>query len=260
MGESNGVSLARSVGRAAASCSSLTLPPVYRVAPFSDVCHYFGIELGAERVEENRCAYLVAVAGTQVHQRGQRLENVYVVAAGIAKSVYQEHGKEFITGFSFHGELLGLDGVDGLMYQSTITALTDLLLLSIPYEVLMSYCRRYPVFDQALVSLFAGQMADIIGFTEVMARAKAEVRVAYFLRGLASRLGTTEEPLTEFNVGISRRDIAHYLGIAYETLSRILRDFCTIGMIEISRRKLMITDYSILERMCDGYPDRLHPN
>jgi CRP/FNR family transcriptional regulator len=239
---------------------NVTLPPVYRPAPFSDVCHYFGIDLGSERVEENRCAYLVAVAGTQVHQRGQRLENVYVVASGIAKSVYQEHGKEFITGFSFPGELLGLDGVDGLRYQSTVTALTDLLLLSIPYEVLLLYCRRYPAFDQALVRLFAGQMADIIGFTEVMARAKAEVRVAYFLRGLARRLGTTEKPLTEFDVGISRRDIARYLGIAYETLSRILRDFCTMGVIELSRSKLMITDYSVLQRMCDGYTDRLHPH
>jgi CRP/FNR family transcriptional regulator len=232
-------------------------PTVYRPAPLSDVCHFLGIEPLAVQDEEIRCAYLVAMEGSCVHKRGDKLENIYIIASGIAKTVCRREEQDFIGGFFLPGDILGLDSVDAMTYLSTTTALTDLLVLSVPYQVLLSYCRQHAVFDLALVRIFADRIADTTAFMEVMARARAEVKVAYFLRAFALRMGTPERPLAEFDFGISRRDIAVYLGVAYETLSRTLREFSDAGIIAITRNKLTIIDHSFLKGMCVGFAERL---
>jgi CRP/FNR family transcriptional regulator len=231
-----------------------TIPPRYRAAPFSDVCHFLGIAPAADEDVGTCCAYVEAAASTFVHRCGDRLEHIYIVASGVAKTVVQRAEEDFIAGFFLPGDMLGLDGVDGLAHPSAIIAVTDLLLLKVPYPVLRKYCKQYQTFDKAMMRVFADRIAGTTAFMEVMARARSEVKVAYFLNSLAVRLGTSCEPAEHLDFRIPRRDIASYLGIAYETLSRILHDFCELGMINLTRSKLTITDHVLLQGFVKAIP------
>jgi len=228
-----------------------------RVAPFSDICNFLGVTPVVNLDEDHCCAYVAAEAGTCVHHCGDRLEHIYVIASGIAKTMVPKENEHFIAGFFVPGEMLGIDGLDGLIYPNAIFALTDLLLLKVPYLVLLKHCKHYPEFDNALMRVFADRISGTTAFMEVMARAKADVKVAYFLSDLATRLGTACEPADHLDFAIPRRDIASYLGVAYETLSRILHDFCDLGIIAMSRSELTITDHALLQDICGGYAERL---
>ncbi|HHJ34417.1 MAG TPA: transcriptional regulator FNR, partial [Gammaproteobacteria bacterium] len=54
------------------------------------------------------------------------------------------------------------------------------------------------------------------------------------------------QPVDEIKLSMTRQDIANYLGLAIETVSRALRRFQDSGMLNVSRRKIQIYDYECL--------------
>ena len=60
---------------------------------------------------------------------------------------------------------------------------------------------------------------------------------------------------TEFNLSMPRQDIANYLGMAVETVSRLFASFQSDGIIEVDRRHITILDMARLKAIvgeCDS--------
>ena len=80
----------------------------------------------------------------------------------------------------------------------------------------------------------------------LLARRTAESRLASFLVSLSKRLGSRGFSKTEFNLVMSRHDIANYLGLAAETVSRLISKFQEAGILEVNRRRVVIRDVKAL--------------
>jgi len=93
----------------------------------------------------------------------------------------------------------------------------------------------------------------------LMSAPSSEVRVARFMLQLAQRqraVGLSERRLRLF---MTRRDIASYLGVAHETVSRALTALVHDGCIAVSHRDIEIVDEPALrelQRMTRGRTPR----
>jgi CRP/FNR family transcriptional regulator len=75
----------------------------------------------------------------------------------------------------------------------------------------------------------------------------AEARLAHFMVTMGHRFKERGFSCTEFNMSMSRHDLANYLGLAVETLSRLFKKFHQNGWLQVSRRHIKILDW---EEMC----------
>jgi len=75
----------------------------------------------------------------------------------------------------------------------------------------------------------------------------AEDRLAAFLLGLSRRYGSRGFRADRFTLTMSRADIANYLRLAPETVSRILRRFQDDKLVRVRGREVELLDAGRLE-------------
>jgi CRP/FNR family transcriptional regulator len=70
-----------------------------------------------------------------------------------------------------------------------------------------------------------------------------------FLLSLSERFGRRGYSETEFILAMSRRDIASFLRLATETVSRVLARFQKSGLLKVDRKQVRIRDLDELKKM-----------
>jgi CRP/FNR family transcriptional regulator len=77
----------------------------------------------------------------------------------------------------------------------------------------------------------------------------AEERIAGFLLSLSSRMKARGHSETQLTLAMSRRDIANYLRLATETVSRVFSRFEEDGLVSVDRREVMLRDVDRLNKL-----------
>jgi CRP/FNR family transcriptional regulator len=78
----------------------------------------------------------------------------------------------------------------------------------------------------------------------------AEEKLATFLLSLAKRFKERGFSQTEFQLTMSRADIANHLGLAVETVSRLFSRFNDEGLIDLDGKLIGLRDLDQLEALC----------
>ena len=88
---------------------------------------------------------------------------------------------------------------------------------------------------------------------------RAEERLAAFLLNLSQRLAARGYLNHEFDLPMSRVEIASYLGIQIETVSRMLSRFAESGLVQIKQRHIKLIDMDGLYELAGiPNPERAH--
>jgi CRP/FNR family transcriptional regulator len=83
----------------------------------------------------------------------------------------------------------------------------------------------------------------------VMGKRPAEERLAYFLISLSERLKRRGFSSSEFKLSLTRQEIGNHLGLALETVSRLLKKFQDDGLIVVQNRFIQIKNLDLLKNM-----------
>jgi CRP/FNR family transcriptional regulator len=83
----------------------------------------------------------------------------------------------------------------------------------------------------------------------------ADQRIALFLLSLSERFSRRGYSETEFILAMSRRDIASYLRLATETVSRVLARFQKADVLRVDRKQVRIRDIEELRRLSGNNSD-----
>jgi len=171
---------------------------------------------------------------------GEKFKALYVVHSGMFKTtVIEENGKERIVSFHLPGEIMGLDGIHAKTYQSTSTALTMSSFCKLPFKDLLDVAEEYPIINKNLINVMSKEIyACKKNHLDIGSKAK----LALFIRTLSQRFKTRGYSDTEFFLPISQRDIASYLGMAEETLSRIFKQLQKLEVVKYDKHILTILD------------------
>jgi CRP/FNR family transcriptional regulator len=83
----------------------------------------------------------------------------------------------------------------------------------------------------------------------MLVRRSAGERIALFLHGLGERYRHIGQSAIQFKLPMSREDIANYLGLALETVSRGFTKLHDDGVIAVSGRRIEVLDTPELNRL-----------
>lgn len=181
---------------------------------------------------------------------GEPFTALYIVHSGMFKSsVVEENGKERIISFHLPGEIMGLDGIHSSIYHSTSTALTMSSFCKIPYNSLLEVAEDHPIIQKNLLKVMSKEIF-ICKKNHLDIGSKA--KLALFIKTLSQRFKARGYSEEEFFLPISQRDIASYLGMAEETLSRIFKKLQKLNVVKYNKHILTILNKSQLSEIIEG--------
>jgi CRP/FNR family transcriptional regulator len=191
--------------------------------------------------------------GESLFRAGQTLGSLYVAREGAFKTVAtDEDGEEQVIGFHLPGELMGLDALGRGQHACDATALTRATVCEIPMDQLEHVCAQLPALQHQLLRIIGQGINRDQTHMEMLGRRQASERMALFLHGLAERYRLLGRPGDQFVLPMSREDIASFLGMVIETVSRTLTKMQDEGIITVRGRQLQILDEVRLEAMVHG--------
>jgi CRP/FNR family transcriptional regulator len=182
-------------------------------------------------------------AGETLHHEGAAADAIHFVRAGSFKIFRTaEDGYEQVLGFAVRGEVLGYEALAQGTHPSAAMALEESSVYSLPLDEFESLGRRLPELDHLVHRAVSSALMRRGELAEMMAAVAAEVRLARFLLQLSRRMAECGQSPRRFHLRMSRRDIASYLGVAHETVSRSFGALARWGWLRVDNREVEILD------------------
>ncbi len=186
---------------------------------------------------------------TPFHQ-GDKFEAIYAIRSGSVKTyTIADDGSEQITGFHLPGELVGLDAISEDNHPCTAKALETTSYCEIPFHQLEDLSGELPSLRHQLLKIMSKEITHDANLLMLLGKKTADERLASLLLSLSSRLSNRGFSATEFNLSMSRNDIANYLGLAVETVSRLFTRFQDQGLVKVDGKFVQILKNDDLKAM-----------
>ncbi|PAU76325.1 fumarate/nitrate reduction transcriptional regulator Fnr [Halomonas salipaludis] len=191
--------------------------------------------------------------GEALFRQGEAFTSVFAVRSGSLKQLASEgNGEDQLTNFYLPSELVGLDAIDDERYPGTVTALETTTVCEIPFDRLDHLSEQLPELRTQLFRSMSKEMRDDRRMMRLLSRKTADERLASFLLGLSNRFRRRGYSAYSFRLSMSRADIGNYLGLAVETVSRILGRFQQQQLVAVAGREVNILDLAALESLAEG--------
>lgn len=195
---------------------------------------------------------------SQSYKRSQSLftadstfTSLYVVRSGSFKTtISASDGRDQVTGFYFPGEFIGLDAIHQQTYQTNARAMESSSVCELPFENLQDLGKDMPQLQIQLLTRLSKELAGDKILMLLLGKKTAGEKVATFLLSLSKRFHERGFSATEFQLSMSRSDIANHLGLAVETVSRILSRFQDDELITITGKAISLTKIDKLKALC----------
>jgi CRP/FNR family transcriptional regulator len=218
---------------------------------FSDAC--LSVGYGKPDLSELHC--LVEHVGpfrtgSHVFRAGDPFRAIYAVRAGTVKTcVVDKDGKEQVLGFYLPGEVIGLNAIYPDQFPCDAIALEATQFCRFSFPAMSALATRMPGLQQHLFRLLSKELGTA---THLAADHTADERMAAFLLDLGDRYEMRGFSGTQFRLSMARGDIANYLRLAAETVSRVFGRFRNQGLIEIEGRAVTLCDRERLRSVAQG--------
>lgn len=188
-------------------------------------------------------------------REGDRAGHVFTLVQGTAKlSRLLPDGREQVLGFRFSGDVLGYTGADHYPFAAQL--LTPAQVCRLERRRLDGLLRRYPALERRLLDLCVQELAATQEQLVTVGRRTAEARVAAFLLSLAEAGKRRHHVGAVLDMPMTRGDIADFLGLTLETVSRTLTAFRRRGwMREPAHGRVEILRREALTELTDGGAD-----
>jgi len=223
-------------------------------ASLQELLHATGCDAMADA---SAAGFTVAVwrtrAGAVLLHEGAEADTVHLVRSGSFKCVKtSEDGYEQVLAFAGAGEVLGFEAVSRGRHTTSVIALEDSTVFSLPLRELDRWRQRFPSLDRALQFALSRQLARAGDVAEMMAAVAAETRLARFLVWLSASMAERGQSPRRLYLRMSRRDIASLLGVAHETVSRSFSALADWGCLRVANREVEIIDEAALRACTRG--------
>jgi CRP/FNR family transcriptional regulator len=187
--------------------------------------------------------------GEFIYHEGDNFRGILAIKSGSAKLVgADQHGNEHILNILLPGELLGFDGLSTDKHSCAAIALETTSFCLLPADSMDDLFHNIPSLTRELFRHSGEKMLEDKNQL-ILSKRPAEERLAYFLLSLSERLKRRGFSASEFKLSLSRQEIGNHLGLALETVSRLLKKFQEDEMIIVKNRFISITDISALKKL-----------
>lgn len=191
-------------------------------------------------------------AGQLIFGEGEPSDALYNVTAGAVK-LYKllPDGRRQITGFLGAGDFLGLALAETNVYSAE--AVVTSTLCRFPRSRLEALFARMPRLQGRLFAVTSDALADALELMLLLGRKSAREKICSFLLTLSGRAIGRGAPDNPVPLPMSRVDIADFLGLTTETVSRTFTQLKTAGVITLlDGNRVLIADPTVLADIAEG--------
>jgi len=177
--------------------------------------------------------------------------NVYSLTSGLLRlSKLLPDGRRQIAGFLFPGDFLGITMEEE--HAFTAEAVAPSKLCKFPRSRFDEFVAAHPQLERRLYAVAAHELAAARQQLVLLGRKTATERVASFLLMLSGRC-SAQRGFTEIDLPVSRIDMADYLGLRIETVSREISALKAARVIQLTgRQSFRIVDRERLDQLAEG--------
>lgn len=205
-------------------------------------------------LNNDECVRLVAIA-TRIQIDAKRAvfseadpaRHVFNVTAGsIRLSKTLADGRRQITGFLFPGDFLGI--AYAKTYAYTAEAMTALSLCRFERQRFEALFSEIPALERRVLEVASNEIKAAQDHMLLLGRKNAKEKLLSFLWSCSKRTAHENWPAGMVELPMKRADMADYLGLTVETVSRTFSRLVNEGVLEL------LTNHSV--SLCQ--PERLH--
>jgi CRP/FNR family transcriptional regulator, anaerobic regulatory protein len=203
-------------------------PAPYRRLPRNgDVAETLLVDAHMRHLEPHEHAFYEGDAQTHIYRIKSGMMRLYRLLAD---------GRRQVIAFRLPGHLIGL-GEHETQFCSA-EALTDVVLQCVPLSIVYRRMQEEPRFGSELVRCLAVELAETRNQVAFLNRRSALEKLATFILGFL--VWTGEDTKLELELHMGREDIADYLGLTVETVSRSFAKLKTQGIVSLPRAQTIV--------------------
>ncbi len=179
--------------------------------------------------------------GQVLFNQNDPMQWLYAVQSGCIKYTSKEGN---ISAFFLPGDVFGADGIVSAAYQANAVAVEETQVCIFNYQQFVKQQRLHPELMQLIIEMVSSQvqifMASLTHHKDTQQRLSAflyKVSQSYQRRGFSGKA---------FRLPMSRHEIANFLDLALETVSRTLHGMQKQGILHLDNRQVTIQDYDAI--------------
>ncbi len=181
------------------------------------------------------------------------LTDIFAVSSGMFKLCQNtDDGEENIIGLRFPGELIGEDALYLKNYNYTAIAIGDSSVCIVSVEQMTSCGKLVPEIQQNLIELLSRQSyVRQRNFQAYIGKKSADSLLAAFLLNIIERNADYTQSNDSIELPLSRNEVANFLGLRRETLSRVFSKFQKEQLIQVESKKIQLLEQNKLIKLAD---------
>jgi len=181
------------------------------------------------------------------------LTSIYAVSSGTFKLCRQtDDSTENIIGLRFPGELIGEDALFLKTYNYTAIAVGDGSVCKVSVEQMTSCGKLIPEVQNNLIELLSRQSyVRQRNFQAYIGKKSADSLLAAFLLNVIERNASYTGSNNSIELPVNRNDIANFLGLRRETLSRVFSKFQKEQFIQVEGKRIELIEQGKLSKLAD---------
>ena len=224
---------------------------LHRVCFLARIARGSGQSTNALRIRRTRIAN-----GHALYRAGDRIESLYMVRSGCIKEIDgADSAHDSIANFCLPGELLTLQSADASCSRTTCLAVESSFICAFPWRMVEHACAAAPDVVGELIKLITKSGAATRELLTMIRNKDALQRVAGFSLNMCARLPSRGLQGREFWLGMSREDIAQYLGLRSETVSRCFSELARRGLVGVHAKRIRVLAPAELRNLFLGEVD-----
>ena len=206
----------------------------------------------APACDEINVAHRILHRGDHLFRTTESFQNIYMVRSGAIKTyVILQSGEEQVIGFHTPGDVVGLDAIDSGRYICNAMVLDTSCICTLPFEQLCRLSGQSAVIQSRLMHRFSRKIVDHEALLLILGQKTAQQRMAAFLLHISKQQRQLGLSAVDIHLPMSRADIASYLALAVETVSRVLTRLQESGHLDVQRNQVRILDEDALATLAE---------
>tara|TARA_R110000787_G_scaffold26204_2_gene73492 strand:- start:1131 stop:1700 length:570 start_codon:yes stop_codon:yes gene_type:complete len=183
-----------------------------------------------------------------LYSEGDNFDALFMLSSGSAKSfITTLNGHEQIANFHFPNSLIGLEGFNDMVHAHSLTFLETSSVCRINLQEFYRAMGDSGFVQAQLLKSMSHSIIDEQQLLLSIVQHNAEQRLVKFLLNLSEKYHQNSLSYLVFNLTMTRIDIANYLGMAIETISRLLTKMHSQGIIKVNNRQITLCNIKHLK-------------
>ncbi len=187
--------------------------------------------------------------GEVICKQGSFASHIMLMVTGLAKVFIEGGSNSLVLKLIPDGNFIGMASIsaDQNTFQYSASAYIDSVIKQIDITVFRKLINENPKFAAEIIDILNSNSLQIYGRFFCLTQKQAYGRLADIILCLADRVFKSNE----FDLPLSRKDLAELSGMSQETVIRMLNKFSAEGLIQMDGKKFNVVDYIRLKQISD---------